>query len=391
MPKAKLELAFCLTAQCRPGKKRTDYYDTACTGFVLSCHASGTKTFTFRYQDAYGRQAQRALGALGDISFAQAQKLAKRYRAEVVMGGNPAAEKAAKKAVLTYSALADQHMADVRTYSRNPDNIERVIRVHLKPRWGKMRLDEITAKDIAQWLAEKRATGLAPATVEKIRIVFNRSFELALRWGTPGVTVNPVRGIARPKFDNARNRYLTADELAKLLKAAEGSANTQLRSIIALLLYTGARKNELLKARWADVDLERKTWFIPVTKTGKPRHVPLSQAAIDVLEKLPRWPKCPWVIPNPGTREPFTDIKHPWQTARDAADLGDLHIHDLRHSAASFMVNAGIDLFAVGRILGHADHQSTMRYAHLTNDTLMRAVEAGATQMQIPSAETTPA
>ncbi|MBC2666056.1 tyrosine-type recombinase/integrase [Novosphingobium flavum] len=388
MPTAKLDATFALTAQCKPGKKRTDYYDTAITGFTLECHASGVKTYALRYFDSYGRQRQKKIGGYTDITFAVAQKAAKRLRAEVVMGGSPAEEKADKKAVPTYNDLADQHIADVRTYSRNPDNIDRVLKVHLRPKWGKQRLDEITAQEIAKWLAEKRESGLAPATVEKIRIIFNRSFELALRWNTPGVKANPVRGIPRPRYDNKRNRYLTADEAARLLEKAKASANSQLHNIVRLLLYTGARKNELLKAKWADVDLDRKLWYIPVTKTGKPRHVPLSQAALDVIGKLPRWDKCPWLIPNPKTRKPFTDIKHPWQTARDAAGLGDLHIHDLRHSAASFMVNAGIDLFAVGRILGHADHQSTMRYAHLANDTLMRAVEAGALQMQAASAQT---
>ena len=74
-------------------------------------------------------------------------------------------------------------------------------------------------------------------------------------------------------------------------------------------------------------------------------------------------------------------MKRAWDTARTAAGLSDVRIHDLRHSAASFMINAGIDLFAVGKVLGHADHQSTMKYAHLANDTLLAAVEAGAKQM----------
>ncbi|WEK48187.1 MAG: tyrosine-type recombinase/integrase [Candidatus Andeanibacterium colombiense] len=89
-------------------------------------------------------------------------------------------------------------------------------------------------------------------------------------------------------------------------------------------------------------------------------------------------------MPRKPTRlEPYTDLKHPWETARDAAGLPGLRLHDLRHSAASFMINAGIDLFAVGRILGHADHQSTMRYSHLANDTLMQAVEAGAAKLNV--------
>ena len=101
MPKLTLTASSCLTAQCQPTKKRTDYYDTVCTGFTLECHRSGTKTYTFRYQDAHGLQTQRRIGGYGDISFAQAQKAAKKFRAEVTMGGNPAAAKAEKKAVVT--------------------------------------------------------------------------------------------------------------------------------------------------------------------------------------------------------------------------------------------------------------------------------------------------
>lgn len=388
MPMAKLDAAFCLTAQCKAGKKRTDYYDTSITGFVLECRASGGKTFLLRYQNEYGKQCRRKIGMLGDITFAQAKKIAERLRSQVVTGGDPAADKAVKKSIPTYDTLADQHYADVKTYSKNPANVEAVLRCHIRPKWGKLRLDEIRTQDVAKWLAELRQKGLAPATVEKIRVTFNRSFELALKWQTPGVTVNPVRAVTRMKYNNKRTRYLTSDEAARLLKAAEASQNRQLKAIIGLLLLTGARKNELLQAKWRDVDVERQVWFIPDTKTGVPRHVPLSGQAIAIIEKLPKWPKCPWLIPNPETKEPYTCIKHPFDTARKKAKLEDVHIHDLRHSAASFMINAGIDLFAVGRVLGHADHQSTMRYAHLSNDTLMQAVEAGASKMNIDWAAT---
>lgn len=121
-----------------------------------------------------------------------------------------------------------------------------------------------------------------------------------------------------------------------------------------------------------------------MSKTGKARHVPLSTAALAVIAALPRWDGCPWLIPNPATRRPFTDLKHPWQTARDAAGLPGLRIHDLRHSAASFMVISGVDLFAVGKVLGHSSVQSTQRYSHLANDTLLAAVEAGAAKQALP-------
>ena len=270
-----------------------------------------------------------------------------------------------------------------KSYQKRPGNTEAIMRCHLLHQWGKQRLDEITTPQVAKWLADLRDRGLAPATVEKIRITFNRSFELALKWQTPGVKFNPVRGIPRPKFSNARERFLTSDEAAALLKACDASINPQLKSIVGLLLLTGARKRELLDAKWEHVNLDRNVWFIPTSKTGKSRYVPLSKPALDLIAQLPRFDKCGWLLPNPKTKRPYTDIKHPWETAREAAGLPDLHLHDLRHSAASFMINAGIDLFAVGRILGHADHQSTMRYSHLANDTLMQAVEAGAAKMAV--------
>jgi integrase len=140
------------------------------------------------------------------------------------------------------------------------------------------------------------------------------------------------------------------------------------------------RKNELLQARWEHVDLDRRSWLIPQAKTGA-RHVPISTAALAVLEALPRLPGCPYVVPNLETGLPFRDIKKGWDTVRREACLGDVRIHDLRHSAASFMINAGVDLYAVGRVLGHADHKSTMRYSHLANDTLLKAVDAGAARL----------
>jgi integrase len=101
------------------------------------------------------------------------------------------------------------------------------------------------------------------------------------------------------------------------------------------------------------------------------------------LGPLPRFGDCPWLVPNPDTLKPFVSIKRGWQAARNAAGLPDLRIHDLRHSAASFMVNSGVDLFAVGKVLGHASYQSTQRYSHLANATLLAAVEAGSAKQLV--------
>ena len=381
MPRVKLDASFCLLARCDEGKKKTDYWDTITTGFLLEVRFSGGRTYALRYFDSGGRQRQHKIGRYEDISFDQARKMAKRLRSEVVLGGDPAVRKEEKKAVLLYCDLAAQHLAHAKTYQRSFETTEMYMRRHIVPRWGKVRLTDIGSQEVTKWLADVADTGLAPATVEKIRVIFSRSFELARQWKLPGAEVNPIRDVPRRRFSNARERYLSAKEVERLVMALDNSRNRQLKNIVLLLLLTGARKTELLTAEWRHVDLERRAWFIPTTKTGKPRYVPLSQAAVDVIAALPRWDNCPWLLPNPATRKPFTDIKRPWENVRAAAGLGDVRIHDLRHSAASFMINAGVDLFAVGKILGHADHQSTMRYSHLANDTLMKAVEAGAARM----------
>ncbi|MCJ2178599.1 site-specific integrase [Novosphingobium album (ex Hu et al. 2023)] len=381
MAKLKLTSALCRIVECEPGKRKEVFRCTEQTGFGIEVRSSGEKTYWFYYTNPAGKAAQIKIGRYSDVSFDVAKKKAKELRSQTVLGGNPAAEKAERKAIPTYAILAQQHIDHAHTYQRRPENTEAIIRKYLIPRFGKLRINDVTPQAIAKHLAELRKT-LAMSSVDKIRVTLNRSYVLAAKWGLPGSERNPVQAVERPRYDNKRERFLTPNEAKRLLDACAASLNPLLRPIVHLLILTGARKRELLDARWENVDVERKAWLIPDSKTGKARYVPLSQAALDEIAALPRYPDCPWLVPNPETREPFDNIKHGWNTARIAAGLPDLRIHDLRHSAASFMVNSGVDLYAVGKILGHADHQSTMRYAHLANDTLLAAVEAGAAKMQ---------
>lgn len=377
MPKAHLSAVVVSSAKCPPGKAKLDLYDFQVVGFIFERRSSGGGTYYFRFTDAAGRQAQFKIGREGDITFAAAKRRAVQLRSEVVMGGDPRAKKAEAKSIPLYKELSAMHLADAKLTQRSYSTTEMYVRRHIIPKWGKVRLTDIEPRAISHWLGEKRAEGLAPATVEKIRVIFGRSFELGARWGVPGTDKNPVRAVSRKPFQNAKETYLSQDQAARLRLAVAESQNTQLQHIVGLLLLTGARVRELLDARWEHIDVERRTWLIAAGKTGK-RHVPLSTAALAIIAALPRFEKCPWLIPNPETKKPFISITHSWQRARRVAQLPDLRIHDLRHSAASFMVNSGVDLFAVGKVLGHASYQSTQRYAHLANDTLLAAVEAGA-------------
>ena len=134
----------------------------------------------------------------------------------------------------------------------------------------------------------------------------------------------------------------------------------------------------MLDARWGDVDMARKLWRIPKTKSGKVRHVPLSAGALQLLAGLraEHPPLDGFVFANPRTGLPFVSIFHSWDAARKRAGLPELRLHDLRHSFASFLVNAGRSLYEVQELLGHADIRTTSRYAHLSQERLFEAVEA---------------
>jgi integrase len=142
-----------------------------------------------------------------------------------------------------------------------------------------------------------------------------------------------------------------------------------------MLILTGARKREAMNAKWSDFDFEHRRWRIPVTKLGKPRHVPLSDGAITLLNSVPRH-GCDWVFPNPKTLMPYDNIFTAWDTARTKAGLSEVRIHDLRHSFASFLVNSGRSLYEVQHLLGHTQIKTTQRYSHLSQDTLLDAANA---------------
>lgn len=116
-----------------------------------------------------------------------------------------------------------------------------------------------------------------------------------------------------------------------------------------------------------------------MTKLGRPRHVPMSDGVIELLNSIPRL-GCPWVFPNPKTLKPFVSVYWSWDSARKRANLSDVRIHDLRHSFASLLINSGRTLYEVQHILGHTQVKTTQRYAHLSQETLLDAANS-ATRM----------
>lgn len=378
MAKQPLDSAFVRNATCPEGKSKIDYYDDAIKGFILECRKTGGKTYYLRYDDQHGRLRQHKIGDAKAISFDKARGAALKLKSQVVLGGNPIEEKKLKRSIPTIAEFCrDIYLPFVQSYRRNMQSDLSFIDNHLIPLFGKKHLDEISQQDVIDAQHSMRAARYAPGTANKFVVQLRYMYNVAKERKIPGSETNPAAGVKQFQV-HGRERFLSQEETQRLLVAVEKSQNKQLKYIVPLLLMLGCRKSELLNAEWKHFDLERNIWKIPQSKSGKPRHVPLSPAVLSLLQKLPRWDACPYVIPNPHTGLPFTDFHEPWHTACKRAGLKDVRIHDLRHTFASNLVNAGHSLYVVSRALGHSTTRMSERYAHLSDETLFAAADTAA-------------
>ncbi|MFN6935444.1 MAG: tyrosine-type recombinase/integrase [Tsuneonella sp.] len=377
MPKATIDSTLALTAACPPGRNKIDYFDQACIGLIMTVRPNGRGSYAYRYRDDHGRQREVKIANVGAITPSEARKIAQRLKSQAITGRNPAQERKDKRQIPTVAELAIRYLDYARTYKRSHDIDERYLRLHLLPRFGRLHLDQLDQTEIMDWLAGKVADGYAQATVNRWQVILSHMMRMAKKWSLWDGP-NPLEGVKQKECNNAIERFLTPAETARLKVAVDRSANTQLKHIVAMLLLTGCRKRELLDARWEHFDLDRKVWRIPTSKSGKARHVPLSEQALAVLKSVPRFENCPFVLPNPKTRLPYTSVYNSWDRARREAHLPDFRMHDARHTHASQLVSSGHSLYLVSKVLGHAQMKSSARYAHLDSSVLLNAVNAAA-------------
>ena len=251
---------------------------------------------------------------------------------------------------------------------------ERIARQHLSPTFGARELADIQRHEVEDWLHGLSSGGLAPATCNRILAVFKTICSLAVMRGLLLTGQSPCAGVSPFKIHAQRERYLSRDEAQRLMRALEKSDRPEAFAI-RLLLLTGARKSEVLKARWEHVRLDLRLLIVPLSKSGKPRHIPLSDEAITVIRSIPRQHGNPWLFPGHAPGKPLSDLYLFWNSLRRSLGLTSVRIHDLRHTFASFLVNAGHSLYEVQKLLGHSDPRTTMRYAHLEQASLVAVAE----------------
>ena len=278
MPRLNLTQSFVNKATVEEGITSVDYYDERIPGLLMKVLPSGRKTYYIRYKDKRKVSAQRKLGNAVILTLSDARALARRKLAEIAMGADPFSLIQSNPSPTLEKFAASDYIPYVKTYKKSWEMDISRIRNHLLPYFGAMRMSDIEKRDVVQ-LINDQLPSYKPGSINRVIILLRYMFNLAIKWEVEGVSRNPTAGIPLLKEDNHVERFLSSEEAKALLIAIKNSKNPMLQHIISMLILTGARKREVLDAKWEDFDMERNIWRIPTTKAGKARIVPLSDTA----------------------------------------------------------------------------------------------------------------
>lgn len=226
----------------------------------------------------------------------------------------------------------------------------------LKDPLTSLNADQITSDRLASFRDKRLRDGTRAAAIDLILI--GHCLKIAMNeWGL-SLTANPVDRVTRPAPPKARQRRLEASEYIALERAASHTKNPYLWPIIILAIETGMRRSELLGLTWDNINLKHRTAYLPDTKNGNSRTVPLSSKAVAVISNLDKARAHLFPISDNA-------IRLSWDKLKKRAKLNDLRFHDLRHEAISRFFERGLSVAEVALISGHKDPRMLMRYTHL--------------------------
>jgi integrase len=373
-------------------------WDTDVKGFGIRCRKAtaagkpGSKTYFLKHGSGNDQQWIR-IGVHGSPwTVDAARKEAMRLLGRFVGGDNPARVRDEKKRDLTITKLCDIYLAEGCAHKKPSTVLIDAGRIkrHIEPLLGRMKVRELDRRDVDRFLknvadgktaTDERTKPRGRAIVRGGRGTANKAVALLsaiLSFAVDrGIADrNPVLGVKKYK-EGRRERYLSSAELERLgeaLKSAEERELPGALTTIRLLALTGARRGEILGARWEYVDFERSLLILPDSKTGH-KVLLLGAPALDVLRNAVRIEGNPYICPGALPGKAVVNIQKVWNRVRNEAGIPDIRLHDLRHSFASVSAAGGDSLLVIGRLLGHANPSTTQRYAHLADDPLKLAAD----------------
>ena len=293
-----------------------------------------------------------------------AEKVLIQRKAEILSGklNLPQLEK------LAFSEAIEHFMVWSREHKKSWQDDQEMLR-RLLNEFGNVRLSKITSWQIEQIKFKLKKSGLSGSRVNRylatLSALFSRCQEWELFTGN-----NPVKKIRRFKESPGRIRYLTKEEIERLLE----NCNEQLRPVVLCALGTGMRQGEIFNLLWRDVDLEAGLIHIVNSKTNRRRDIPMNHAIKGLMKNLHLKRNGDWVFCHNDGRRWTTFMRGSWVSAIRDAKLQGVRFHDLRHTFASHLAIAGESLFAIQELLGHTTLTMTRRYSHLSPQAMRKAV-----------------
>ncbi len=357
------------------GKARSTTWLGIEHGFGIRHYPSGRNVYIVQTRMA-GRLRTVTIGPASVLTRHQAQMVARRVIAYAQVGRDPATDRKRIRSAPRFEDFLKEYWSrwSPQWKASTLETYNGYRRQYLDGAFRGVFIDELNEEHVTKWFADlnnRTSPGAANRTLEILKNMLNK----AEVWGYRLENTNPCRSV-RPNKRRQCERFLSTEELARLgnvLAELRASDDLTIRAgcaVITLLLLTGCRYREILTLQWQDVKGNRL--LLRDSKTG-PRTVWLGSAAREVIDSLPRHAKIPWLFWNYQYRRPISCIQHLWRTIFKRADLGKLRLHDLRHTFASHAAMSKETLPMIGRLLGHANHQSTARYAHLDDEHLLDA------------------
>ncbi len=290
-----------------------------------------------------------------------------------------------KKAVL-FSALIADYLVWAE-HQKAFDNKKIRTELLLKE-FGDIPLSAFSIKAVEQYQAKRIKLGRKPATVNKELAILKHMLHKATEWGM--VSEEAVKGALKVKLlaeNNRRLRFLSKEECRKLIEACihldrEGKDGkklpkvSHLKPMVVTALNTGMRRGEIFGLTWDRVDLKHGFLLLDTSKNGERREIPINATLRAQFEELAlRNVDGHRFVFHEKDGQPFGSVKRSFKSACDAAKIKDFHFHDLRHTFASQLVMAGVDITTVKELLGHKDIKMTLRYAHLAPSHKVKALE----------------
>ena len=363
------------------------YHDTLVRELCVSVASSGRKAFVF-YRRAGGQPVKKTIGIYPEMSIEEAREKVSRMNRIKMAGQNPADPNCEVTEYMTLGELFDRYLElHAKPHRKSWKQDVGIYNSHLR-HWKDREIGSLTPAEL-QTFHSRLGAECGKQVANRARAILYTLFEKAIEWGYE--RSNPLSKV-RPFKKPQRDRFLQPEELPRFFKilqnthAKSRNFDETFQDFILLLLFTGARKSNLLTMQWENISFSRAEWTIPgeETKSGDTITVPLCSYAIEILNKRKESVSGSWVFPNKKGTRPMYEPRRMWNQLRIAAEIPDVTIHDLRRTLGSWMAITGASLPVIARALGHKLEKSSLTavYARLNNDPVREAIEK-ATQAMI--------